>query len=229
MTRCTAYLFSTCLHPELCLDGCAGEALGVVAPTTHEEPDLSRKMLPVAPQNPAQPATAVSGRDGAEMEREASGMSSGPSPRGLAFGPDGVPIDWPDCPMCGAMRFYPSGRCMQMCDAGPRKPAHAVKEFSAPKRPDMSAAGPQDALRPEDEFYGGIWWVRSVGGLRSASFGECAIEIKRLQAIADAARGWKLARSAVLGQSVVKPEQYDRLARAEAELSRAVPLSGGLE
>ena len=24
-----------------------------------------------------------------------------------------VPHDWPDCPHCGAMRFYPSGRCMQ--------------------------------------------------------------------------------------------------------------------
>lgn len=28
----------------------------------------------------------------------------------------GVPVDWQDCPKCHAMRFYPSGRCMQGCD-----------------------------------------------------------------------------------------------------------------
>lgn len=31
-------------------------------------------------------------------------------------GHDGVPLDWEDCPKCKAVRFYPSGRCMQGCD-----------------------------------------------------------------------------------------------------------------
>lgn len=34
-----------------------------------------------------------------------------------------------------------------------------------------------------DEFLHGIWWVSDgVGGLRDASLGECATEIKRLRA-----------------------------------------------
>ena len=30
--------------------------------------------------------------------------------------PGDIPADWGNCPKCGAMRFYPSGRCMQGCD-----------------------------------------------------------------------------------------------------------------
>lgn len=29
---------------------------------------------------------------------------------------DDIPSDLVDCPKCGAMRFWPSGRCMQGCD-----------------------------------------------------------------------------------------------------------------
>ncbi len=48
----------------------------------------------------------------------------------------------------------------------------------------MSKPETTPAPDPEDEFYGGIWWVRVAPdcGLRSASPGECAAEIKRLRA-----------------------------------------------
>ena len=32
-----------------------------------------------------------------------------------------MPPDWPDCPRCGAMTFWPSGRCMQACDTQHRE------------------------------------------------------------------------------------------------------------
>lgn len=37
----------------------------------------------------------------------------------------------------------------------------------------------------DDEFYGGIWWVPdgAGGGVRNATPGECAAEIKRLRAL----------------------------------------------
>lgn len=48
-----------------------------------------------------------------------------------ALGPDGVPLDWADCPKCGAMRFYPSGRCMQFprCDGGEPRTQTAAPNF----------------------------------------------------------------------------------------------------
>jgi len=37
-----------------------------------------------------------------------------------------MPEDWPDCPRCHAMRFWPSGRCMQRCDEKPQRKAEKV-------------------------------------------------------------------------------------------------------
>ena len=46
-----------------------------------------------------------------------------------------------------------------------------------------------DLPDPEDEFWGGIWWVKAhdAFGLRSAAPGECAAEIKRLRGVVEAA------------------------------------------
>lgn len=53
---------------------------------------------------------------------------------------------------------------------------------------DRAAAPPP--IDPQDEFYAGIWWVWDVPGLglRAATLGECATEIKRLRAELEGAR-----------------------------------------
>lgn len=49
-----------------------------------------------------------------------------------------------------------------------------------------------------DEFYGNIWWVQAhdAFGMRSASPGECAAEIKRLRSALDKAEHeiWRMRR-----------------------------------
>ncbi len=54
---------------------------------------------------------------------------------------------------------------------------------------ETEAARPPVEIDPVDEFWGGIWWVKACDafGLRSATPGECAAEIKRLRSVIEAA------------------------------------------
>lgn len=49
-------------------------------------------------------------------------------------------------------------------------------------RRSVKLSSPTPWHDPEDEFYGGIWWVPEGKGMRNASPGECAREIQRLRA-----------------------------------------------
>jgi hypothetical protein len=104
-------------------------------------------------------------------------------------------------------------------------PEHASHTPDEPGATDATDAYAAHVAAQGDEFKGGIWWVSEGKWLRSATPGECAAEIQRLQTIAQAAREWADARdawhAAHFDQSL-RLGPGGRMERAEAALFKAV-------